>query len=137
MGVFEDNQLVDWSTSRFFNPKVDIKLACSCCGLCSPTQGIIDLINQIRVDFGRMILINSGTRCPNHNSKIGGAKKSYHLALPDQDVHSRALDIRPVSSKNMDELQRLCEIYLMDKGGLIRYDNFIHIDTRKEKLRIL
>lgn len=135
MSVFEDNSLVDWSTSRFFNPKVDIKLACSCCGLCAPTQGIIDLINQIRIEYDKIILINSGTRCPNHNSEVGGKPKSYHIAIPDMGILSKALDISVYKLSDLDKLEEICKLYLMDKGGLIRYQNFIHIDTRKNKYR--
>lgn len=51
---------------------------CPCCGL-QPQQRLLDLINQIREDYGQPILVSSAMRCAKHNKKIGGAPKSWHV----------------------------------------------------------
>lgn len=135
MDIFINNHLVDWSKSRFFQPKTDPMLECPCCAMCAPTQGLIDLINQVRIDFGKAILINSGTRCTKHNDAKNGKPQSYHIAMPVRGVYSQALDIRPEHYEDLHKLVKVCEIYLMNKGGLIIYPTFIHIDTRLEKYR--
>lgn len=53
--------------------------ACKCgCGL-NVQPDFLVLLNKIRADFGKPIIVLSGARCPTHNAKIGGAKKSSHI----------------------------------------------------------
>lgn len=69
----------------------------------SPTQEVEENLNQLvdkildplREAWGRAIIVNSGYRCPELNSKIGGAKTSQHIT-------GQAADIQTVSDSKED-----------------------------------
>lgn len=44
----------------------DDEFRCSCCGRSEMNSNFIGLLNQIREDFGRPMVISSGYRCENH-----------------------------------------------------------------------
>lgn len=84
---------------------------------------LVFVLQKIRDEIGSAITINSGYRTIPYNKKVGGAKNSYH-------IKGRAFDI---SSKTVDP-RRLAKI--AEKQGLkgiIRYQSFIHIDSREKK----
>lgn len=64
----------------------------------SPTkeveQNLIQLVENIldplREAWGRPIIVNSGYRCPELNSKVGGAKNSQHLLGLAVDIQTRS-----------------------------------------------
>lgn len=60
---------------NYFSPK---ELGCRCCGL-QPKQELLDLLNRIRSDYGKPIVVSSAKRCPKRNKQIGGAKNSAHI----------------------------------------------------------
>ena len=126
---------VDWSRSKHFNPRTDPRMKCRCCGLLAPTHEIVMLINEIREEYGDAIEVNNLTRCTKHNSKVGGARNSYHIAMPVREVFSEACDIRPRNPGKMDELHKACLAVLDGDGGCIRYKTFIHCDVRPSKYR--
>jgi len=83
----------------------------------------------LRGEFGGLIKVTSGYRCPPHNRAIGGESCSAHCT-------GFALDCRPV---NLD-VNRIVEI-VEDKIPDVRmkvYPTFVHIDiawTCKPRLR--
>ncbi|WP_418308481.1 YcbK family protein, partial [Parasutterella sp.] len=67
-------------------------------------EGLYQLLEEIRDEFGKPIVVNSGYRSPEHNKNIGGAKNSYH-------VKGMAADIRPQHGPDFQrELKRLKQI---------------------------
>lgn len=86
-------------------------------------QGLYDLLEVIRSEFGRPIVINSGYRSPERNAQVGGAKNSYH-------VKGMAADIRPCHGKDFDKelgrLKTICNRHC--DGGVGFYPTFVHID---------
>lgn len=80
-------------------------------------------LQKIRNHFNKPITINSAYRTESYNAKIGGAKNSYH-------VQGRAFDI-VVKDTSLDEV---CK-YAASIGikGIIRYNTFVHIDSRDKK----
>ena len=42
-------------------------------------EGLYQLLEEIRYEFGKPIIVNSGYRSPEHNKSVGGAKNSYHV----------------------------------------------------------
>lgn len=86
-------------------------------------EGLYDLLEAIRSEFGKPIVVNSGYRSPEHNAKVGGAKNSYH-------VKGCAADIRPVKDKDftqeLGQLKVICN-RLCD-SGVGFYKNFVHVD---------
>lgn len=71
------------------------EFVCKCCGhLSGLAQENIEALVQyvldpVREDYGKPIAVNSGYRCPYHNTEIGGASQSQHLK-------GEAVDIRAV-----------------------------------------
>lgn len=97
------------------------------CGDCHATFISIELMDKLqllREEYGKSITITSGYRCPEHNRKIGGAKKSQH-------VLGNAVD---VTSDDLATLYKLCEKHF-DSVGDGRPKGFVHIDSRPGKRR--
>lgn len=82
--------------------------------------GLLLVLDDIREKFGKPILVNSGYRSPEHNRRVGGAPRSYH-------VRGMAADIRP---QNLQDLKQLYEIAnrLNPNGGIGKYPSFVHVD---------
>ena len=74
----------------------------------TPTPKIIDslqalatnVLDPIRLAWGRPVVVNSGYRCPRLNTLVGGAKNSQHL-------YGQAADIRTVSDHPDDNMALL------------------------------
>ena len=84
---------------------------------------MVSYLQQIRDWAGKAVTINSGYRTASYNEKIGGAKNSYH-------VKGQAADI-VVSGKTPLEVAKKAEDLGMK--GIIKYDSFVHVDTRTTK----
>ena len=103
---------------------------CKCCGKL-PDQGI-DPNLILKLEFLRMILGNkpitivSGYRCPIHNKQVSVATNSQHL-------YGRAADFI-VKGVNPSDVAKAAELVLYN-GGLGRYKDFTHVDSRGEKAR--
>lgn len=80
-------------------------------------------LQPIRDHFGAPVTFNSAYRTPEHNKKVKGAKKSYHL-------EGRAFDI-VVKGHTPLEVAR----YAQTLGilGIIQYNGFVHVDSRTER----
>lgn len=87
---------------------------------------LIDTLEAIRKHFNSPVIINSGYRTPSWNSKIGGASNSYHCKGMAADIK-----VKGHTSKEVAEYASR----IMEKGGVIRHENFVHIDVREEKYR--
>jgi len=57
---------------------------CRCCDSLPPDfdfypyEEFFDIFDDIREEWGKPIIINSGYRCPEHNSAVGGSPLSAH-----------------------------------------------------------
>lgn len=51
-----------------------------------------NVLEKIRIHFGRPVVVNSGYRGPKLNRTIGGAKKSQHLAGQAADIEIPGVD---------------------------------------------
>ena len=80
-------------------------------------------LQDIRSHFGKPVNVNSGYRSPSYNSKVGGAKNSYHM-------QGRAFDIS-IKDVTPAEIAR----YAASIGipGIIQYNTFVHVDSRDSK----
>lgn len=84
---------------------------------------LVSYLQKIRDWAGKSVTINSGYRTESYNKTVGGSKSSYH-------VKGQAADI-VVSGKTSLEVARKAESLGMK--GIIKYDNFVHVDTRSTK----
>ena len=81
-----------------------------------------DELNNLRVEFGGPLFVNSGARSVEYNKLVGGAPNSLH-------TYGLAADIRwPVGSANRYRLlMDACELGFT---GIGFYETFIHLDLR-------
>ena len=83
---------------------------------------LIEYLEKIRQHFGMPVHINSGYRTPEHNSRVGGVKNSYH-------TKGRAADIVVQGVKSLD-VARFAETFVCGGVGWYEAKSFTHIDTR-------
>lgn len=88
-----------------------------------------DVLEIVRVEWGRPLYVVSWFRTPAYNKKKGGAPKSTHL-------DASGVDFRDKDPKASIELHDLVfELYAAKKlpalGGLGKYPAWVHVDTRK------
>ena len=118
-----------------FNCKGNIK-GCDCQMPLEVYENIIKLSSQLQFlrDYtGRPITVNSGYRCPDHNKKIGGSKRSQHMLGKAADITIQSLKPAEV----FVIIEDLIDMGHMLQGGLGLYEKrgFVHYDIRKKKSR--
>ena len=87
------------------------------------------LCNQlevIRAAIGLPIVIVSGYRSPEHNTRVRGAKNSQHMEGKAADIRVADMDAGMLHAKVLD-LYRQGAIKI---GGLGRYRTWVHLDIR-------
>lgn len=87
---------------------------------------LLEVLEKVRCYFDSPVIINSGYRTPSHNAKIGGAGNSYHCKGMAADIK-----VKGHTAKEVAEYAKK----ILDKGGIIQYNNFVHIDVRETKYR--
>ena len=95
-------------------------------GLLVATE-LIETLEKIRNHFNTPVIINSGYRTPNWNSKIGGTPNSYHCK-------GMAADIR-VNGMNPKQVAKILNEIVPDECGIIVYRSWVHFDVRTNKYR--
>lgn len=94
----------------------------------------VNLLQPARDEFGKVIKINSGYRCPELNREIGGSKTSQHLKGQAADLNSED------NAKLWDILSKLDFTQLIwyyddsKKNGKPCPD-FIHVGYNKDNLK--
>ncbi|MDB4261575.1 D-Ala-D-Ala carboxypeptidase family metallohydrolase [bacterium] len=102
---------------------------CNCeeCDQDAVDHELINLLEDIRANFGASIKITSGNRCPEYNKAVGGKQNSQHLK-------SKAADII------VDGVSpHLVAIWASETNpsryGVGMYDTFTHVDVRSNMAR--
>jgi len=112
--------------SEHFN-SYEFKCHCGKCELIKPPQELLEVLEDVRLHFGRPVTIMSGYRCKAHNKAVGGAKGSKHKLGTASDIIVSGIAPHRVH-------QYLTKKY-KKKYGIGRYSKFTHIDVRKKKAR--
>ena len=107
------------------------ELSCRC-GCTAPPKVLAHLVTlatflqRVRDLYNKPIIINSGYRCTSHNSKVGGASRSYHMDGIAADIY-----IKGVSSAKLFQtiLESMKNGYI-PAGGVRDYGTFVHYDFR-------
>lgn len=84
---------------------------------------LVQMLQQIREHFGQPVIINSGYRTIAYNSKVGGAKSSYHLDGQAADI--RISGIAPIKVAAYAES--------LGVQGIGLYASFTHVDIRNQR----
>ena len=87
------------------------------------SKELLEILDEVREDYGKPIHITSGYRTEAHNAKVGGKKESSHLK-------GLACDVACTTSRDRFELIRLFLEYGITRIGIA--DTFIHIDIDDE-----
>ena len=102
----------------------DIELHCPCCGVKGFSGELLFILNTIREDLNRPVILNSAYRCEKQNKKVGGSATSSHLK-------GLAVDIRCSNSSARFELLKILMNYGIHRVGIS--ETFIHADIDKDK----
>lgn len=98
------------------------------------------MLNELREKLDKPLLIDSASRCPSHNLRVGGKPASKHLATPE--LTSTAFDIscnpRRYAFYNLEAptirevVQAAIEVGF---NGIGTYEDaeFVHVDKRPNK----
>lgn len=101
-----------------------VEFSCKCgCGFDTVDYQLLDILEQIRWNFGVPVRITSGCRCKAHNEAVGGSKDSQHLLGRAADFTVDGVPTRFVRAF----ANRL------NVPGMGSYKGFVHIDTRSGK----
>jgi len=111
--------------AKYFKPS---EFACPDCGLSKVDPELVQLLDDAREEFGRPIIITSGTRCPKHNKEVGGKPNSAHLVRPDG--YSKAVDIRCLDCRTRYQL--VCIFLSLGIERMEITNKHIHIDIAND-----
>lgn len=104
------------------------EFACQCgCGHDTVDAELLGVLINLREQFKEPIMINSGTRCKNHNAAIGGAVNSKHLI-------GKAADIK-ISGIPPEVVAKTLENLYPNTYGIGMYTGRTHIDVRATPAR--
>ena len=89
---------------------------------------LVDILEAIRVHFGRPVTVTSGYRTVSYNASIkNSSKKSQHC-------NGLAADIQVEGHTPVEVYNYACSL-LGDHGGVGIYNTFVHVDVRATKSR--
>ena len=89
---------------------------------------LVDILEAIRVHFGRLVTVTSGYRTVSYNASIkNSSKKSQHC-------NGLAADIQVEGHTPVEVYNYACSL-LGDHGGVGIYNTFVHVDVRATKSR--
>lgn len=88
---------------------------------------LVSILDILRNQIGKPVIINSGYRTPTRNKAVGGAKYSYHMRGMAADIRINGVTAKEIANK----LNKI----IPDECGIIVYDTWVHIDTRTKKYR--
>lgn len=98
-----------WDSIKHFKQS---EFTCKCgCGLNNIQLEVVKIADEVREHFGNPAIVTSGTRCPKHNTEVGGVANSRHL-------EGKAIDMYIQNVGWNDLLEYLREL---EQKGKIRY----------------
>lgn len=86
---------------------------------------LVSILDILRNEVGKPVIINSGYRTPTRNKAVDGAKYSYHM-------RGMAADIR-VNGMNPKEIANKLDKIVPEGCGIIVYNTWVHFDVRTGK----
>ena len=122
-----------WTFPNFTPDEFRCKCNATCLHADVISHNLVAGLQQLRDQVGVPLTVNCGTRCLDHNAKVGGVRTSQHLEAYGT---SHAADIRLPPGMPASYLKQLAELIPQFAGGGIGlYNNFIHLDDRGVKAR--
>jgi len=116
-----------------FNNVTDRYLTCECCKQGQLSIAAFIVLETVRMHFNSPVSLSSGPRCKKHNRRVGGADKSEHLIIQDEDGVLLDTDAVDITVRGVTPH----EVYMYLKGlpysnllGIGKYKTFTHVDVR-------
>jgi len=97
------------------------EMRCPCCGVEDMDDDFMDMLQMARDIAGIPFHINSGFRCVDHNSDVGGVLGSMH-------TRGKAADIRARNNAERGDVVNAVIRAGFNRVGI--YESFIHVDTK-------
>ena len=91
------------------------------------SPALVEVLEKVRVHFGKPVTINSGYRTEAKNKAVGGAAYSQHKYGLAADIHIDGVTPKQIAS--------YVETLLPNTGGIGISKTFTHIDVRKVRSR--
>lgn len=82
---------------------------------------LVHTLQHIRDHFNQPVYVNSAYRTESWNTKVGGAKRSYHLTGDAVDISVAGYPPSKVAAY----------AYTLGVKGIIQYNTFVHLDARE------
>lgn len=96
------SSVVNWNKVKYFK-KSEFKCQCGgkyCNGYpAEMSSKLIDILEELRVYFGKPITITSGLRCSKHNAAVGGVSNSQHQYGKAADIYIPGIDKAKIKAK--------------------------------------
>ena len=93
---------VNWDKVKYFK-KSEFKCQCGgkyCNGYpAEMSSKLINILEELRVYFGKPITITSGLRCSKHNAAVGGVSNSMHQYGKAADIYIPGVDKAKIKAK--------------------------------------
>lgn len=86
---------------------------------------LVSILDILRNQVGKPVIVTSGYRTPGWNAKCGGATQSYHM-------RGMAADIQ-VSGMSSKELAKKLNEIVPGECGIVVYKYWVHLDVRTGK----
>ena len=90
-------------------------------------EHLVAILDILRSEIGKPIIITSGYRTPTRNKEVGGAKYSYHMRGMAADIRADGITPKELANK----LNKI----VPDECGIIVYNSWVHFDVRTSKYR--
>jgi uncharacterized protein YcbK (DUF882 family) len=113
------------------------EFACECgCGFDVADSELLDVLEGLRHEFGKPVIITGGNRCISHNEKVQKeANENYKpFSSKSQHIFGKAVDFK-IEDVHEDKVARYLENEYPNTYGIGRYNGRTHIDVRKNKAR--
>ena len=107
-------------TEHFSKKEFDCQCGCDAGPI---NRVLVEKLEQVRLEFGRGMRINSGIRCLPHNRKIGSKDTSSHIKCLAADV----------GCTSMEDRHKLLSIFLKYFKRVGVHKLFIHVDVDPDK----
>lgn len=85
------------------------------------------ILNKLRSEIQKPIIVTSGYRTPTWNEKVKGAKYSYHTRGMAADIKAKGMSAKELANK--------LNALVPDECGIIVYKSWVHFDVRTAKYR--
>ncbi len=99
----------------------ELEMRCPCCHVCKMDETFMLKLENLRIDFGAPLIINSGYRCEVHNSKLlNSSPHSFHLKGLAADI-------------SWDEFDAATKFVILQKAMMIFHGigigkSYLHVD---------